>query len=119
MPWAGPLKKTPTHKAIHSTRCLGNVATVPGTFQACGKPTINGEFWCYDCKDPGGYAARLHLAQQEARQRCLEAYPVCQRCGERLTQAQVERGQTIHGGSPRHGCILPQPSEPLAEPRRE
>jgi hypothetical protein len=116
--WPGPLRPTPTRGAVYGNRCLGRgpVRDDMGSY-GCGQPTVNGESFCYRCKDPDGYADRLRAAQQEARQRCLEAYPVCKHCGDRLTHAQVEAGQTAHPrGS--DGCQLPTPHDAMAQ-RRE
>jgi hypothetical protein len=94
--WPGPLRPTPQKKAIESTRCVGVVRNAVGEEVRCVEWTINGDFLCYSCKDPQGYAARLRKAQEEAAQRCLEAYPVCKHCGLKLTPAQVQAGQTSH-----------------------
>jgi hypothetical protein len=96
--WPGPLRPTPQRGAIYSTRCVGPVGdlTDPGAWMPCGNATINGDFLCYACKDRDGYAARLRKAQHEARQRCLEAYPVCRHCGLPLTPEQVKAGISSH-----------------------
>lgn len=104
--WQGPLRSTTQHRAIYSTRCVG---LLPGG-TVCHQPTINGEFLCYRCKDPDGYTDRLRHAQQQARQRCLEAYPVCKHCGRALSPAQVSHGHTAH--ERRNGeCLMSYPSE--------
>lgn len=92
----GPLRPTSSHYAVYSTVCVGMVRGVRGHLMRCGRSTINGEAFCYQCKDSGGYTERLRQAQREARQRCLEAYPVCKRCGGVLTKAQVATGKTKH-----------------------
>jgi hypothetical protein len=104
--WAGPLRPTAQRKAIESTRCVGVVRNAIGEDVRCAEWTINGDFLCYSCKDPGGYAARLRKAQEEARQRCLEAYPVCKYCGLRLTDEQVKSGQTSHQYVSKYQCHL-------------
>jgi hypothetical protein len=104
--WPGPLRPTVQRRAIDSTRCVGIVRDPAGQDVRCAEWTINGDFLCYGCKDPEGYAARLRLAQQEARQRCLEAYPVCKHCGARLTAAQVKDGQTSHRYVDKGKCKL-------------
>jgi hypothetical protein len=113
--WPGPLRKTAPRQAIMSTKCVGVVRNPRGLEIRCRNKTINGDFLCYACKDPGGYAARLRQAQQEARQRCLEAYPVCQICGERLSQKQVTAGQTRHARGDKWDCLIPGADEPLAQ----
>jgi hypothetical protein len=112
--YPGPLRPTRDTHAVYSTRCAGWIHDVIHGDHYCGDFTINGEAFCYRCKDPDGYTERLRKAQQEARQRCLRAYPVCRRCGKVLTQAQVDAGQTKHNGSS-SGCILPGENEPLAQ----
>ena len=94
--WAGPLRPTQKKYGVNSTRCLGVIRGPGGEEHYCGEWTVNGDWMCYRCKDPNGYAERLQKAHQEARQRCLEAYPVCKHCGLRLTPAQVKAGVSSH-----------------------
>ena len=114
--YPGPLRPTNQTKAIYSTLCAGVVHDVIRGDVPCPNRTINGEVFCYRCKDPDGYTDRLQQAQQAKHQRCLEAYPVCARCGSALTQAQVASGQTRHpSGYGYFGCYLPGKDEPLAQ----
>lgn len=92
--WPGPLLPT-KNRVEGQAHC-----------QNCQAPIPRGSDFCYTCKDPEGYATRLRKAQEEARQRCLEAYPVCKHCGLRLTAEQVKAGQTSHRYGRKTDCTL-------------
>src|SRR5262245_43053150 len=53
-------------------------------------------WYCERCADPEGYSQRLKKSQREARQRCLEAYPVCAACGRALPPEAIAAGRTRH-----------------------
>lgn len=95
--WPGPLRPTRPYHAIYSVICVGVLRNLKGeVIGPCKGTTINGESFCYACKDPNGYTKRLRQAQIEARQRCLEAYQVCKHCGRGLTPEAVKAGETAH-----------------------
>jgi hypothetical protein len=66
--YQGRLTPTPQRGRIDAEFCahLEHRDTF-GVETRCQAPTINGDQWCYQHKDPDGYAERLAQAYQEAQ----------------------------------------------------
>jgi hypothetical protein len=67
--WPGRISRRTSSRVPKASRC-----------GACGQPLTPdrrqaGDWWCWSCKDPEGFALRLQQAQHEAAQRCAERYP--------------------------------------------